>query len=363
MDKKPVIGLAVNPATTDSEEPINEEYASPRTIQGITTSLEAGGARVIQIDADEGVYEKLSGLQEEVDIVFNITEGLPQVRSRKSTVAGILDHLGIPYTGSGVRALILGNDKSLARQVLAGKVKNPQWQRFKSVDDPLDGLEYPLFVKPATEGCSVGVEQSSVVSSEAELRRALHTIINGYGSALVEDFLQGPEYEIGLVGTVVLPPIGWYLEKIPGNPRVRDPSVKDIENDYCVTVDSDGLHYELARQAIQSHTGIGARDYSRSDFRMQRRDSSVPIFLEINLMPGLDPEKSDLPREASLAGIEYQDLVNSIVYVAMKRYQNVFSSRRIEGFHAAYNTLLRVSESGRTIDVEGSTYRIAGVAR
>ena len=363
--KKLVIGLAVNPAVSDSEDAINEVYAPVQTIQGVTTALESAGSRVIQIDADNGFYEKLSRWQEELDLVFNHSQGLPGNESRKSTVAAMLDHLGIPYTGSGVRALSIESHKALSRKALHDRVRNPKWQYFGSPDEQLNGLVYPLFIKPAIGGASIGITQDCVVHSEAQLRKVLHTMIEQTGQpAMVEEFLGGKEYDIGMVGEMVFPALELDMDRMPDNPLVRDQAVKAVDIDYTTAVVSDEVRKSLALQAIQAHRGVGARDYSRSDFRASREDGALPTFLEINLTPGLDPDTSDLSKAASLAGIAYPDVVKSIVYVALRRtskdprYRDAVAERETGGFRDAYESAMRSAEHSETIEFGGVTYRL-----
>lgn len=366
MNKKMTIGLAVNPATGDSSNPIEREYASNRTIQGITTSIEDAGSMIVQIIADDDILNKLSCLKSELDLVINIAEGTARMESRKTAVAGMLDHLDIPYTGSGVNALRIGNDKSLARGALEKDLHHPAWKLFSRHDEHHNGtLYFPLFVKPNFEGSSVGVYQDSVVYSERELRMALRKVLSETGRpAIVESFLDGNEYNVGRIGDVVFPPLEWKLDTLPCSPKVRDEGIKDIDIDYCNPSGNHAANERLVRYAIIAHNAIGARDYSRSDFKARRDNPEDPLFLEINLWPGLDPVKSDLIKAAALAGADYGDVVRSVVYSALVRfmdsdkYADRLAKYDQEAFRHSYENLVGLAKDSEPLTVSGKRYHV-----
>jgi D-alanine-D-alanine ligase len=189
------------------------------------------------------------------------------------------------------------------------------------------GNIFPSIVKPVDTGSSVGVGQNSVVYNLAELESVVNRIITEYDQAvIIEDFLAGKEYGIGILGNLVLPIIEFDLEKVPGNPKVRDPFVKEINHkSYAKPLEfGDGATRQsylfMAAQAAIVHTALGCNDYSRSDFRQSKKDGKN-YFIEVNPLPGLDPKLSDFVSICEFAGIDYDSAVNAILWEAVKRYQ------------------------------------------
>jgi len=362
--KNLAIGLIANYKVPGSNEGIDFEYASEEMLQGITLSLEATGSRVLHIDANRKVFKKLKSLCDELDLGFNISEGPPSVKDRKSYVPRMLDMLSIPYTGSGKNANRVAGNKALTRQKINGKVNHPGWQLFNRTDQELESLRYPLFVKPVGGGSSIGIEQDSVVYNEGDLRKAAEMLFSiSDGQLIVEEYLEGKEYICGMIGDMILPPLEWDLDEIPGKPLVKDRQIKDMCGTYSKTVNSELILNSLAKQAIHAHQSVGASDYSRSDFRSRYNRSVDPLFLEINTMPNLGRGKS-MARAASLAGISYEDAVNSVVYSAIVRlsnhsfYRDIFSNRNIEGFSDAYNSAIESAENRDMIEVGGKVYML-----
>jgi D-alanine-D-alanine ligase len=176
-------------------------------------------------------------------------------------------------------------------------------------------------VKPDSEGTSIGITQASRVHDACGLRAQVRRILDTYHQpALVEEFIEGVEYTIGLVGSYVLPILEVDLAKIPGQPVVRDAHVKEID-----TAFSDGLSFdaapdryrEFAAAAVRAHDALEAIDYNRMDFRAH--DGRL-YFLEANPIPGIDPATSDLPAMARRAGISHDGLIAMILYEAVQRY-------------------------------------------
>lgn len=361
------IGFAVNTAADNSAEEINMEYTSGETVNRITKAFQNAGSAVHLIEAGPGVRDYISKYANGIDLVFNISEGPPNTEGRKYIVPGILDELGIPYTGSGLGAQKLGGDKAATRKVLERNrdFKSLRWQEFLSPDASLSNdLSYPLFVKPTEEGSSMGITQESLVYSDKDLRRALEYAMKNGRRAIVEEFLPGKEFTVGMVGNVVLPSMEVDMEKMPDKPKVRDQGVKKINGDYIETVNAWDMIEYLAKQHIIAHAGVNAKDYSRSDFRMGENEL-YPTFLEINLLPGLDPKKpSKLARGAEIAYVPYEDMVCSMVYSALKRHlRNPSHSERLskkdrDGFRAAYGNMLNSKAGVEDFKYRGVTYRI-----
>gem|GEM_PF-2471769 len=345
------IGLVANPKRGDGSE-LDFEYTSDETLHNITNSLEGAGARVIQIEANNDIQKRLTALADELDLAFNIAEGLPEWKDRKYHVPCILEGMCIPHTGSDSAAQHIAQDKSQTRLVLGGSVYQPEWQALDGPEPLIEIDDYPLFIKPSCEGSSMGISENCIVHSEEEMKEVVERMLSKYGAVIAEQFLGGSEYNMGVIGDVVLPALTWNLEDMPGGPKVKTRDTKDHCSGYVKKVDDDVRYMQLAMQAAAAHSGLKASDCSRSDFRSRRLDDgsdSGPHFLEINLLPSL-AKGASLMRAADAAGIKYETVINCIVYSAMIRSMNngrfVDRLKNIDtgGFVEAYKNSLAAGE-------------------
>jgi D-alanine-D-alanine ligase len=359
--KKMTVGLVANAADPSSNNEINTVYSSQCVLDAITASLESTGSRVIPIDADKNFYERISTLKEELDIVFNLAEGPPMTREdaipgiiisdeigahRKSFIVRIMDELNIPYTGPNARTIDLGDGKSSSRELLPDSVPQPKWQLITSIHDSIDhAMSYPLFVKPNAEGASIGVYQDSVVKNEEELFRVADRLFAfDVSSVIVEEYLEGIEYNTGILGDLILPGLDWDHNRLPGKEAVRDHKVKEMSKEFYHLIPDGELKKKIAKYAVLAHHSIGNPDFSRSDFREDGRRQ--PNFLEINVFPGLHPYNSCFTYSAKLAGIEYNDFINTMIHLAIKRistypdHLETFNGKDHDGFEDAYRKIV-----------------------
>jgi D-alanine-D-alanine ligase len=344
MTDKPrrfTVGFAYNmipPGISEEEKRFylnHFEWDSEATINRLAQALEKPGTRVIPLnaykDAKKGydIYYELDRLKDEIDIVFNFVEG-GETKNREAILPAMMEWLNIPHTGSDVFTLSIGLDKASSIEVLKNYGINVlSHVVFKSDDygalkDYAERLErtFPLVVKPVGSGTSIGMDQNSVVQNIDELERAVKKIVSEYKQpAIVQEFLAGDEYAVGILGNFILPIMKMDLRKAPGAPKVRDPEVKELDTDlYSCHAKFDERYAAMAMQAAIVHTALGCNDYSRTDFRENLKDKKS-YFLEVNSLPGLDPELSDFTHVCELAGIGYDTMINAILYQAVERYQ------------------------------------------
>ena len=265
--------------------------------------------------------------------------------SRESQVPAILEMLRIPYTASRVLANAVGLDKTMTKRVWRDhKIPTAPFQEFHTGFEALDpGLDFPLFVKPAREGTGMGMDERSIVTSEAELRERVEWVVANYHQpALVEAFLPGREFTVGVLGRsdaahwTLLPhlynskdgfhrfPILEVDNKQSITPGVYGHQAKslnfgeaDIPAFYCPAKVEPELAEELSRLAIHAHQAIGALDVSRVDMRMDAHGH--PLLMEINTLPGLSPGFSDLCVLSKAEGLSYTDLILEILYLGASR--------------------------------------------
>jgi len=299
------------------------EWEPPETVEAVTRALLDAGCEVSIIEVGPDIFHVLERRRSELDLVFNNAEGLEEGELREAIVPFYCEQLGIPHTGSSPKTFINTLDKATAKRLVAyDGVVTPRFQIMRGVGDLLaPGLGFPLMVKPDREGTSIGIRQTSKVHDLHELRAQVERILDTYHQpALVEEFIDGTEYTIGLVGSYVLPILAVDLTKIPGQPVVRDAHVKEIDTGFSETLSFDAapdLYRRFAAAAVRAHAALEALDYNRMDFRA--RESRL-YFLEANPVPGIDPATSDLPAMARRAGLSHGDLVAMILYQAARRY-------------------------------------------
>jgi len=309
------------------------EFDDEETVDAIAKALMKGGSSVTKIEADERAYGKLRRL--EPDIVFNIAEGL-RGESRESHIPSILEMLGTPYTGSGPLTLAITLNKALTHQFLGfNGVPSPLFQVLSKSDEKLDKIiRFPLVVKPLAEGSSKGIRSSSLVRDEQTLRRQVSWVIETYSQpAIVEEFLPGREFTVGLIGNdepKVLPAVEILLDRLPSGVSplysyeakwIWDVPEKPLDIFHCPADIPSKLKKEIERIAIKTFKVLNCRDLSRIDMRLD--ENGKPRVMEINPLPGLIPNPeahSCLPEAARAAGFTYDQLICTILWQALKRY-------------------------------------------
>ena len=311
----------------DDPPDLGAEWDSEATVEAIRASLAAAGHQVIPI---EGRLPELTRLlTEPVDIAFNICEGF-QGRNREAHVPAFLEMLGVPYTGSDVLTLAVSLDKPTTKKLLQqSHVPTPKFQVFYSALDVLDNdLCFPLFVKPAHEGSSIGITAASKVQTEAELRERVAYVIRYYRQpALVEEFVKGREFTVGILGNTeltVLPVMEVSFANVPeGANGVYSYQYKqewtNPSNFLCPAPLDEFSTRLLQETAVMAYRAIGCHDVGRIDFRLS--PTGIPQVIEINPLPGLAPGYSDFPMAAQAAGIEHPELINRILNHAIERLQ------------------------------------------
>jgi D-alanine-D-alanine ligase len=320
----------------DGSKDDEAEYDTPGTLQAIREAIASAGHEVIDLEATPDLPSVLASTP--VDLVFNMAEGI-KGRNRESQVPALLELLDIPYSGSDPATLSIALDKALAKKIVRQHgILTPNFFTMNTGKERLPrDLRFPLIVKPIAEGSSKGVHTTSVVESEAELREAAREMIQKYDQpALVEDYIGGREFTVGMLGErrpKVLPPMEVvFLDQSETRPVYsfefkQDWSTK-IRYDVPARLEPSQLR-ALERAARECFIALGCRDVARVDFRMD--EQGKVYFLECNPLPGLTPGWSDLVLIAKAAGIEYNGLINEILSGAIRRYKERERERRSEG--------------------------------
>jgi D-alanine-D-alanine ligase len=302
-----------------------EEFDAEETIDAIRKVLEGEGHDVIKLGGDAGLIDRLR--QAPVDIVFNIAEGL-QGRNREAHIPALLEFLDIPYTGSDPLTLSLTLDKAMAKRVVMSQnIPTPRFKKVERVED-LHGLDlrYPLFVKLCHEGSSKGVRLDSKILDAQSLREKTTKLLKTYGSSLlVEEFVKGPEFTVGILGNEDPFVLGVMQIEIKGRPPEESIYSLEIKREWeekvryhCPPLIDQDLSRKIEEVALRSYRVLECRDVSRVDIRVG--EDRTPYFLEVNPLPGLSPVYGDLVIMARNMGWDYARLVKTIFHHALKRY-------------------------------------------
>lgn len=314
------------PAGVDVPDDFQEEYDSPRTIEAIAGVLRGLGHEAVALGDGPELLRRL--LDTPPDLVFNIAEGQGTSRSREARVPAVLEMLGIPYTGSDPLTLAVTLDKDVARRLVASHGGTVPRGEVFGVDADLEGvrarsaLPYTMIVKPAWEGSSKGIRGKCVVDTPEELADALELRRDQRQPMLAEEFISGEELTVGVLGNDEPRVIG-VLRVVPLRPNDRFVYSLEVKRDY-----DRHVRYECPPQlpaeqlrsvelaALHAYRVLGCRDVSRIDFRLR---DGVPYFIEVNPLPGLNPETSDLVILARMSGMPYETLIGGIVEAASRR--------------------------------------------
>jgi D-alanine-D-alanine ligase len=298
------------------------EFDSVETIEAIAAALQGLGLGVDRIGTVRQLAQRLVA-GERWDLVFNLAEGLKGV-GREAQVPALLDAYDIPYTFSDPLAMALTLHKGMAKRVArdSGVPTAP----FAVVESLADigaiALPFPLFAKPVAEGTGKGVSPASRVTTAAGLRKVCRQLLDRYRQpVLVETFLPGREFTVGIVGTGRAAETLAVME-VTLNARAEAGVYSYVNKEECesrvVYRLADDAEARAAEEvALAAWRVLGCRDSGRVDLRQDA--SGRPMFLEVNPLAGLHPTHSDLPIMCSLAGIAYGTLIGRIVESARRR--------------------------------------------
>lgn len=306
-------------------EEATAEFDRPETIEGIDSALIELGYHTDRIGNAKRLVERLAR-GDRWDLVFNIAEGLHGV-TREAQVPSILDVYNVPYTFSDPLVLSLALYKNLTKTLVeqAG-IATPAYALINDAAevDAID-LPFPLFAKPVAEGTSKGISGASKITDRDALRRICADLLEQFRQpVLVETFLSGREFTVGLTGTgdeaQILATMEVYLQ--PGA-EAEVYSYKNKEQSeelvrYGLTQpQNDPLAKAVDELALSSWRVLGCRDGGRVDVRCDAEGR--PNFLEVNPLPGLHPQHSDLPIICGFVGLPYVDLIDRIIRSAQRR--------------------------------------------
>lgn len=298
------------------------EFDSPETIEGISSALQQLGFKVVEIGNVESLIHRIVH-GERWDLVFNICEGVKGV-GREAQVPAVLETFQIPCVFSDVLVMALSLHKGMTKHVIrdCGIPTAPFIVAHRPEDIINHPLSYPLFVKPVAEGTGKGIAADSKVYNYEQLQKVIADRFCRYDQGLlIEEFLPGREFTVGIVGTGHNARVIGMMEvcyKPHETSGIYSYNNKAHYENFVEYADVEPQVYSLcAKVALDAWKALGCRDGGRVDVRMDA--AGIPNFIEVNPLAGLNPVHSDLPILAARAGISYVELIDLIMQSALQR--------------------------------------------
>ncbi|HWB40298.1 MAG TPA: hypothetical protein VG500_03515 [Gemmatimonadales bacterium] len=314
----------------DSEDENSKEF--DQVVPQVARTLRKLGHRVSVLGVHGDVKRLIAGLsRRRPELVFNLMEMFGDNVFGDIPVTGLLDLLGLDYTGSGPGELYLSQDKGLTKKLLAFEdILYPRFAVF-SRDTAFEtggNLRMPLFVKPLRSDASLGIGGKSLVHDAVALMERVSAIRKELDdAALAEEFIDGREFYVGVIGNTqpkALPPVEIDFTGFPeGVPKVMDSKAKwdERSKEYKGTRSvlaqlPDELRARLQKVAVDAYRALRVRDYGRVDLRLT--DTGDIYVLEVNASCYLE-KSSEFAMAAAAGGLDYPRLIERIVDLALAR--------------------------------------------
>ena len=297
----------------------------------IEKSLKERGYNVSFFDFNNFNKNFIKIQKNDIDLIFNVCEKINNSTLFEPHAAALLDLFQIPYTGSSPYTLSLCVDKIRVKKLLNfHNIPTPKWDYACTLDDTIDNnLQYPLIVKPSNRDNSLGINNDSVVTDKNQLKTQLKRIICELKSpALVEEYIDGEEYDIAIIGNEnddlrVLPlacsifsnlPTGYWhissveakLKKAPYNQIIKQLPPKNI---------TKNLEKLITEIALDTYSILDCQDYGHVEIRVDKNNN--PYVLELNSNSSIN-QGDILPFTAKVAGFEYADFLEEIINSSTK---------------------------------------------
>jgi len=288
----------------------SEREISLQSGQCVVAALTRLGYDVASLDFDQRFAERLREMRP--DVVFNALHG---VGGEDGVIQGVLEWMGVSYTGSDVRGCAISIDKHLTKKLVSAEgLPTAPWDIFHVEQGELlllpGSLRLPLVVKPRCEGSSTGVR---IVRTHEEWSQAIRDCTAS--CVLVEQYVAGREFTCGVLFDQALPVIGIKPSQDGFYSYEAKYAVGESRHELPARIDAD-LGLRLQAVALAVHRLIGLRDYSRTDFIVGQ--DGHPYVLEINALPGLT-SASLIPDACAAIGISYDALIDRLTTAALQR--------------------------------------------
>jgi D-alanine-D-alanine ligase len=332
MSRQRVVVLYNEPILPETHPDYIAEIEVLDNVEAVKEALSGAGFDALTFGVTSQPQALLDGLRElQPDVVVNLFEGSPDNNASELYAAGLLEWLGVPYTGCPFHTLVLARSKHLAKRLFqADGVPTAPFMVIEPGQGLVAecGLNFPVIIKPAQQDASIGVDQNSIATDLAGLNRRVQFLIEQFGQpVLVEEFIFGRELTVALVempdlrflpGTEVIFP-----ETKPGYWPILSYDAKWTKG--SMEFDTTDYHFhaeltpelavkieEASRKAFRI---LGCRDYARVDFRIRNNE---PYVLELNPNPDFAPDRA-LANNLWAAGLGHTEFTIQIVKNALAR--------------------------------------------
>ncbi len=325
-----IIGITYDLKTDwqgSGDDPIDAaaELDGHKTIECLKNALESAGHKVDLIGGARQLIGRVTNNDLKVDIVFNISEGF-KGRNRESQVPAILDLYNVPFVGADALTLGVTLDKVMAKKCfIADGIPTARYFKATPEDNlfELNTIGFPLFVKTLHEGTSKGINQSSRVENFQQLKTQVEHVNRNYKQpALVEEFIKGTEFTVGIIGNgppQAMPVVQYAIagSTTLGNEFYSYRHVVEKSVEYiCPAPIDEKLARRLQELAVRAYKAVDCRDFGRVDFRVD--EAGNPYVLEINPLPNLSPDDVFV-LFAKVKGMTYNQIINKIMDEALAR--------------------------------------------
>jgi D-alanine-D-alanine ligase len=323
MTNKKVILLAdIYDSHSGLDSKWKQEWESQESIDFLCKVIREIGYEVELIQAFESdkFLEYLNKKNQEEIILFNLIEGFNS-RNREAYIPSIAEYFCVSYTGSDAYSQILSLDKYLMKKSLE-EIFIPQKKSIliQSIEELSKISFFPCFVKPNSEGSSLGVNESSFCKNKIELKEKVIELLSQFQEVLVEEFLEGSDLTIGIIGNYpeykitsvarIMYPAQFYDQNVKSKTEMPETLHFDLDKDLEKKIQNDSLKIALK---------IKLDGYARMDWKLDHLGN--PFFLEANLTPGLSKFYSSLPICYQKSFGSYADLILEILELAQSKSQ------------------------------------------
>ena len=322
------IGLVYNEPKdiTDEEKELDpRSYRQPLIIAtNIKNAFETNGHDVTLIPASTNLLYDIKQAGD-FDVIFNSAVGINH-KEEQANIVGMLELLDIPFVGSGLLAQVVSLNKEHAKATFkAVDVPVSPFQTFYSVDAKLDDdLNFPLFVKPVREGSAVGITEKSLVKNDKELREQVGYILENFNQpALVEGYLPGREFSVGVLGTrnpEILPIMEVIIPEEHGTTQTVVIKANNLVQRSCPADITAELADDIRTAVLKASDVLGCSEMARVDVKLD--ENGVPNIIELNAIPALEEGYAHYPLMAEEAGYDMPALVQKLVEEALDAWEN-----------------------------------------
>ena len=313
----------------DSSWTADEVKEAEQYLSTMANALAHHGHPVELAQVRHDVAGTLGHLDPREQVVFNWCEGLDGMPNAYDRIPPVLEELGFAYTGATAWTLAMTQDKAAAKTILDQlNISTPAWRAFRSPDEVEDWDIFPAIVKPAAEHCSFGITDGAVVSDIEQLRERVATIVKMYGGqALVEDFIEGREFNVSIWGNGRPAPLPLYEIDFSAIPdpcqRLVDFDAKWTKGSYsyehtptrCPAEVDEDLAERIRATAMAAYYALRVRDYGRIDMRVRDRQ---PYVVDVNADPDITID-GGFAKTAAVAGYDYGAAISRIINLAAHR--------------------------------------------